>query len=285
MPERRRRTKRERGERRPRERERTRVSEGAGDGEDLLTQLRTLISGAGGGARAAASVNEAVMADNARYRQRHREDLEYIAELEEDLEALPEEGAIVIPKALAEQLKITKPEDVQKIAADLAEVRGKLTTAELASVFEDAAKVLGWNSTVLRNLPGMADVRIELRDEQQTIDGEKRTVRVPYAVPKKEGAAAERLEDFAKARTDWQPFMPALTASAGDDDDAEGDTSRERSTTTTGTPYPRQSERRSDPPKKSAEKVVDRTVQRFTDRARGGNALRPAPAPASTTTK
>lgn len=230
---------------------------------DLTSAIREAMKGKSDGGGEA--INEVLMSDNYKYRERHREDQRTIEQLREKL---PGEGAIVIPASKAKDLGIESPDDVEGMATDLAELKEKTSTQERQTTFQEAASELGWDPAVLERLPGMEEGRIELRTERVKEDGETTTVKVPYIVPGGEDAAAERLEDYAKNQEAWEPFMPALQKPSDDGDD----TGTERKGSTDGTPFPRQPAKGT---KAKGGDTVDQFIERQNERAAAPNPLRP----------
>lgn len=243
------------------------------DFSEFVDQITTAIRGAGGGgngAEASRAVDERLLRDNFRYRERHRLDQTRIDELEE---AVPGDGAIVIPADKAKALGITKLEDVETMHTDLGKLRNETTTHARTGTFQAAAKELGWQPAVLQNLPGMAEHRVELRDETVITDGKSAVKKVPYIIPPGEGAAAEKLEDYVGRKPEWSPFQPALKATS-----EEGGDQQQRQPD--GTPFPKQKAKGGEPPPKGD--AADAHIARMKQRAEAPNPLRKAKAAPTT---
>lgn len=237
------------------------------DINDLTAAIRDAVRGGKGDGGGGEAINEVLMSDNFKYRERHREDQRTIEELREKV---PSDDAIIISADRAKSLGIEKPEDVEKIATDLTKLREKDTTRERQTALQRAAEKLGWNADVMGRLPGMEEGRVEMRTERVKEDGETRTIEVPYIIPGGEDAAAERLEDYAKSQEAWEPFMPSLRKSDEDGAGSGGDSTG--GNRTDGTPFPRQPAKGG---KAGKNDPVDSFIEKQNQRAAAPNPLRP----------
>lgn len=238
------------------------------DLDEFMSEIRTMIRGANGsGSDAGNALNERLLEDNFRYRSQNRS---LKAQLAEAGEADLPEGAVLIPADQAKELGITSLDDVRTLHKERDTLKADTAKTERQRTMETAASKLGWDPTVMSRLPGIEDGRIEIRDERVKDGDEVTTVKVPYFIPSGEGAAAERLEEYAKAQEAWKPFQPALTAASENGDGGDDDT--KQPPRTPGTPFPKQ-RAKGDPPKKGD--AVDSHIETIEKRAQAPNPLRP----------
>lgn len=116
---------------------------------------------------------------------------------------VPGEGAVVLSAEQAQQWRA-----YQQLGdpAALAESRQQLTTLQRNALMRDAAAAHGYKAEVLRDLPGIGDLTIEVREVEK--DGKKAKVAVVV-----DGDQQRPLPDLIAEK--WAHFAPALTADSG----------------------------------------------------------------------
>lgn len=196
--------------------------------------------------------------DNRQYRQ------EKIPELEKKI---PGEGAVVLTgdeaKAYPALKELTSFGTAAEIKAKLDQ--GETNSAELADLKRKesvrlAATAAGYKDSVLLKLPGAEKLKFETKQETVNEDGKTKQVDVAYVTGSGEGATPQKLTEYAEK--EWSDFLPSLKLS-----DEERKESKRPSF-----PETRENGDRSTDTKGG----IDDQIQKNSERASAGNALRPA---------
>lgn len=141
---------------------------------------------------------------------------EELRSLKGQLEELPGEDAVVLTKAEAETWKryqeLGKPDEIQSGLKERDDLKVQVETHERNERIAEAAAAHGFNAKALRDMPGVAELTFEVREE--TVDGDK--AKVAYVTGPEDGARPVKLTDHAEA--EWSHLMGALEAT--DEDEA-----------------------------------------------------------------
>lgn len=173
-----------------------------------------------------------LLRDNFRQREELRKAKDQIAELEKRAD-VPEGGKILTAdeaKQWAAYTELGKPEELKAAKDKKGELEAELAKRDLESTIAQAAEAAGFKTDVLKKLPGASDLKFEVRTEK--VDGQDQ--QVPYVTPRKDGASAQKLSEYAEA--EWKDFLPSLQA-----EDGNGSAGGTATKGAGGQPFPRQS--------------------------------------------